>query len=192
MEFSCEQIGLNQEELQERIVDGLAEKLLYKYVVDEEGDFQADSPIKKRLDKLIQETIDGEVERLGQKFIIPKIQALIEGAAIQATNQWGETKGEPKTFIEYLVDRADAYMREPVDYNGKSKSELSSYDSNRFKRSSTRLTWQVDNKLQYAIDAAMKTIIKGANESLADSLSKTVRFRIKEIADSVKVETKIK
>lgn len=192
MEFSCEQIGLSKEELQERIVESIADRMLHQYVTDDEGEFRDNSPIKLRLDKLITASIDAEVERIGNEFIAPKIEALIEGATLQATTAWGEPKGEPKTFIEYLVERAEVFMVEDVDSSGRGKSQLSEYDRRNFRAAGKRLPVMIDKHLQYQVDTAMKAIIAGANQSLTESLTETVRIRLKEVADKVKVTTTVK
>lgn len=90
-------IGITAEELQERVVDRIAERALG------DDDFSPGSPLKRQIDKEIQERIDLAVTEIADKHILPNVSEYIETLTLQETNKWGEKKGEPITFVEYLV-----------------------------------------------------------------------------------------
>lgn len=184
MEFTCEQIGLTPDELQERVVDGIIHKAMNAYVMDENGELV--HTVQSRLNDALRGKITDAIDRAAEKYLSGKIEALIEGQVLQKTNEWGEKRGVPVSFIEYLVKRADEYMREKVDFQGNSRAEQG-YGSS-FKAANTRISYHVEKHLQYSLDQAMKQVVKGGNKTLADALTEAVRIRIGEVVSKTKVE----
>jgi hypothetical protein len=92
------------------------------------------------------------------------------------------------TFIEYLVARAEAYLREDVNFDGKSKDEHSGYS---WSKSQTRIVWLVNKHLQYSIESAMKDAVKTINDAVTEGLEKTVKVKLEEIAKGLKVNLKM-
>ncbi len=174
MEFSCEQIGLTEDELQARIVDGLIERLLSE---DRRCFFD------ERLRKEVSSRLDAEVERIGNEEVAPKLHDMIDNFCLQKTNQWGEPKGEKKTFTEYIVERADEYFSEPVDHNGKPKG-----DSYSWRAKGTRMEYAIDKHLQYTLESAIKEILRHGQKSLSDSLIEAVKIHVGEAMKTLKVK----
>lgn len=183
------QIGLTQEELQERVVNRIVDAVMYSHSADDEG---REHVIKSRFRQQIQDhaksAIDKAVTAIGDKFVVPAMKEYIETFTLQETNTWGEKTGKKLTFVEYLVKRAEAYSQEQVDSSGQTKQE--SRDSY-WKPSTTRVSYLIDKYLHYQIDIAMKTVIGDANKLFVGSLKKAVEVSLAEIGSRLKVEVKV-
>ena len=188
MATDLEALGFTKEEIAERVIDRITASILTTGATDEDGyGYEVPSEFKRDLDKAVKARIDAEVTRIGDEHILPHIADLIDGVTLQQTNQWGEAKGEPVTFTEYLVERAEAYMTEPVDYNGKTKKESGNFS---FSAKGTRVAYMIDKHLHYAIDTAMKKALADANATIAKGLNESVRTAIKNLTVNVKTEVK--
>ncbi len=113
---------------------------------------------------------------------------MVENLTIQQTNQWGEKRGESMTFIEYLTQRADHWLREEVSYDGKAKSQ-SDYN---WRKNGTRVEHMVNSHLQYAVSTAMKNAVDAANKTIIGGLEQAVKIKLGEIAVQLKTEVKSK
>lgn len=187
--LTLEALGLTQESLAERLVDKLAEGLLSSMDYDEDGHtFRGESPFANKLNRMVKDRLNSLVDDLGAKHVVPKVEEMVEGMVLQQTNQWGEKTGKPVTFIEYLTQRADHWMREEVNYDGKTKGS----DSYSWKKAGTRVEYVIDKHLQYSIETAMKAAISAANQSIIGGLQEAVKIKLAEVAASLKVEVKTK
>ena len=185
MNIDLAALGFTKEELQDRVIDQIVQSVMYGRYSDEDGDETfRDSRFKQELDKRVQARIDDTINALAEKHILPNVSAYIEELTLQQTNQWGEKKGAPVTFVEYLVQRAQAYMQEQVDHDGKDKaSSNSSYWSGK----QTRITYLINNHLHYSIESAMKNALQVASGEIARGIHETARVKLNEIAASMKV-----
>lgn len=173
-----EAIGLSGEELQERVIERAAQKLA-KRVYGEES-----SELRDAVERIIGETVN----KVADEELRPWAEGQIEAVVMQRTNEWGEKRGEPMTFREYLIHRAESYLLELVNYEGKSRVE--SRDSYGFKESGTRIAHMVDKHLHYHIESAMKAAVAEANSQIAAGIQETVRIKLAEISQALKVEVK--
>lgn len=186
MGVTLEDLGLSQEELQDRVIESLCDKLLKdSWFDEEEGATSRPSSFREKLDKEIQRRIDEGVSRVADRGF--DAQNAIESLCIQKTNQWGEKTGQPMTFVEYLVHRAEAWMEEPVDYNGKAKIS----GDYRWKQSSTRMAYAVDKYISHHIETAMKQVIQDGNKILVGGLQATIKAKLAEIAEALNVTVKV-
>lgn len=185
MSIDIESLGFTKEELQERVIERLCEQFLTTKAIDQFGD-EAEMPTRMRtqLEERIKATINERINAIAEAHILPNVAAYIEELTLQQTTQWGEKKGEPVTFIEYLVARAKAYMQEQVDHDGKSKEEGSSYG---WSGKQTRITHLIHAHLQYSISTAMKDALQVATGEIAKGIHETCRLKLNEIAASMKV-----
>ncbi len=184
VEFTCEQIGMDQAELQERVVSGLVNKVL--------GERDEDFPyneVMKEANNLITEAVNAKVKAVADEFVLPRIEALIEGFCLQKTNQWGEKIREEMTFTEYLVKRAEDYLTEKVDYDGRTKAERGGFTWNPHQ---TRIANMIDGHLHYEISRAMKTAVDGAMESITEGLADTCKIKLAEIGKKLEVKVMTK
>lgn len=188
--ISLESLGLTQEELTNRVVAKIAESMTTGVYHDEDGtEYFDDSNALRGLNRKIEAMINAKVDEIGEKYILPKITGVVENLTLQKTNEWGEKRGEPVTFIEYMVQRAEAYMTEKVNYEGKSQSQCGSYS---FSPTQTRITHLVEKHLHYSIDTAMKTALNDATTNIAKGINETVRLKLNEAVAGFKVTTAMK
>lgn len=189
MELNLEALGFTKEDLQQRVVENIAAQLLGDtYSDDEDHSYIKASQLQRKLEELITERIDEVVKAQAEAHILPRVNEMIENITIQSTNQWGEQKGTPITFIEYLVKRAEEYMVEIVDRDGTGNGEGNYKWSGR----QTRITYLIEKHLHYSIETAMKEAMKTATSAIAQGIHETARIKLNEIAASLKVEVKTK
>lgn len=187
--ITLESLGFSQQELQERVVEKLCEQVLRSVGYDEDGDeIDVDSKLSQTIEKRVKAHIDATINGLAEKHVLPNVATYIENLTLQATNKWGERRGEKVTFIEYLTQRAEAYMQEEVNYEGKPKGT----DSYSWHGTQTRLTHMVNQHLHYSIETAMKNALQIANSAIAKGIEETVKIKLGEVTASLKVSTEVK
>lgn len=188
--ITLESLGLSQEDIAERVVDRIVDRLLNSYVADEDDeDVATSSKYMTNLQELVHKKINESVENIAAKHVLPNIETYLEGLCLQETNSWGEKKGKPVTFIEYLVQRAEAYMLEEVNYEGKSKGQNGSYS---WSKSGTRISYLVNQHLQYSIQTAMQNALKDANSHIVGGLEQAIKIKLAEVQNSIKVGVTVK
>lgn len=185
MEFDLKQIGLTNKKLQQQLVSHLGDRLLGESSVD--GGYISESDLSRDVRELIKTQIDETVRDLADEHILPNVTRLVEGAVLGKTNEWGEKKGKDFTFKEYLVDRADKYLAEKVDFQGKDEQETGKYN---FKGKQTRITYLINKHLHNSIETAMRQAIQNANDVLVGGLEETVKQKLQEISARLKVAVK--
>lgn len=192
MTIDLQTLGFSQEELQERVVERICDQLLTS--MDYNPDSDEEQPVASRFQNavkdLIKKRIDTTIEALAERYVLPNVAQYIEDLTIQQTNEWGEKRGTPMTFIEYLVQRAQAYMREEVNHDGKAKGEADSYGWSGSKQ--TRITYLIHKHLQYSIETAMKDALQVATGEVARGIHETARHKLNEIAAALKVSVQTK
>lgn len=179
-------LGITPEELIDRIVAKATEELLTNEAYDEEGDpvGRRATDLARRIEKNIQVHVDAKIQALADQHVLPNVSAYIEGLTLQETNRWGERTGQKMTFIEYLVQRADAYMREEVNFEGKGKAENGSYSWN---KSGTRVAFMVNKHLHYSIEQAMTQALTHANSTISQGLEEAVKIALANATAGLKV-----
>lgn len=184
---SLEALGITAEDLTQRIVDQAVESLLESSGYDPENDRETtyESRFKREIEKRLQEAVDAKISSLAAEHLVPKVGELIEKTNMRKTNQYGEPKGESMTFIEYIASRADAYMSEDVDYNGKSKAE--SGDSYSWRSCGPRLTVLMRNYIRDTLEKHAKQAITDVNQVIAKNIEKAARDAITSAASAIKV-----
>lgn len=189
MEFKLEALGITENELQDRVVDTMATKLLTRSFLDHDDERNfGETRIGKMLNKVIEDRINQAVSAIADKHVIPNAVQYLENICLQETNKWGEKKGAKLTFIEYLVSRAEAYLTEPVSYDGKTKGQ----DSYSWRANGTRVEYLINQHLQYSVETAMKTALSEANKSIVEGLESAVKIKLNELAVALKVEVRRK
>ena len=188
--LTLKSLGITHEELLRRLVDQMIGKLLYDEYLDEDGRpaGHRDSEFKQKLEEQFRAKVDESVETIAGRHVLPNVEQFVEGLVLQKTNKWGEGKGKPVTFVEYLVERAEVYMSEEVNYDGRPKGT----DGYSWRAHSTRLVHAVHEHLQYEIDRAMKEVIKDANSQLSKGIQGSVKVALEQLLAKVKCEVKVK
>jgi len=189
MSLDIESLGFTKEELQERVIARICETLLssVEYDPDDGNEYPIASKFKNAIDDRIKKQVNETINQIAEKSVLPNVSAYIEQMTIQQTNGYGESRGTPATFIEYLTARAEAYMQERVDFKGKSKEESGGYS---WSGTQTRITYLVHEHLHYSIETAMKGALKIANSAIATGIQETVKLKLAEITEKLKVEVK--
>ncbi len=183
--ITLESLGFTQEELQQRVVDQLCETAMARRVVDNEhGDNYMPSDVRKQLDKLVKDRCDEKIKEIADKFILPNVAHQVETLVIQKTNQYGEKTGEPVTFIEYLTKRAEQYLMEEVDHDGKTKEESR---GGYWNKNQTRITYLINSHLEHHIGQAMKNALALTQEGVGKALLETAKIKLNEFATGIKL-----
>lgn len=191
MAISLEELGLSQEEIVDRVISAAARKLLHGFLPEEREDGKPDlEPLAKRLKDYIRDAIEEKYNEIYEEHIKPGIGQLIDKLTLEETNRWGEKKGEALTFKQYLVQRAEHYMKEEVDYQGNTRNQKGSCYS--WKKEGTRIAHMVHKHLHYRIASAMKEALKKANSTIVEGLEKAVKIKLASIAQALEVHVKTK
>lgn len=186
-DISLSALGLTEERLADRLVEKLAQHMLSSLQYDEDdGEWHGESRFAKRLSDQVAAKMNKIVDDLGEKHILPRVTEMVENLTIQQTNQWGEKRGEAVSFIEYLTQRADHWMREEVSYDGKTKGQ----DPYSWRKAGTRVEYMIDRHLQHSISTAMQNALSAANQTIIGGLKDAVNIKLGEIAVQLKTEVK--
>lgn len=184
-ELSIEALGISREEIVDRLVDRLAEQVLREHVAgdDLESETPFDRPPRKSpllnvIERRVMAKIDQAIDDIAARNVLPNVASYVESLCLQETNKWGEKIGKPIGFVEYLVKRAEAWITEPVDYQGKPKAR------------GTRISHMIHEHLDYQIQTAIKQALADLNSSVAKGLHETVRLQLNEVLGKLKVEVK--
>lgn len=185
--FDLKTLGLSERELQDRVIAHIADLILSSKSYDEDGDpVENASKFKQQIVALVQKRINEKLADVAEKYVLPKVSEFIEDLKLTATNQWGEKTGKTKTFIEYLTERAEAYLREPVNRDGKTQEECRAR-CDTFTAEAPRLTRLVNDHLAREIKISMDEAVKTAHGGLSKALAETAAIQLGKIAQSLKV-----
>ncbi len=186
MALDLVELGLTKEELQDRVVAKMCDELRRTWYQDEDGASVGDSPLYKALVKETQVRLNLAIKELADKHIAPKLENLIGQFTLQATNTWGEKKGQPISFTEYLVNRAETYMTDLVDCHGNTVRGCSSAPKQ------PRLVYLINHTLQHHINIAIKEIIGDANKTLAKALAESCKLELTNMAEKLRISVTTK
>ncbi len=194
MAIDLAELGITQEELVDRAVEQIAKTAVSERVqtIDEDGnpaDYMETTPMGRQIAKAIQARLDTAVANIVETLVLPDIEARIRSLVLQKTNQWGEAKGEAVTFVEYVTEKAEAWMTEKVSFDGASKAE--SRNAHNWTGTQTRISHAVHKYLQYEIETAMKKVLGNGTATLVKGIQETVKIKLAEIADGLKVTAQL-
>lgn len=101
---------------------------------------------------------------------------------MRRTNTYGEPKSPPMTFKEYIASRAESYMSEDVDYNGKSKAEG---DYN-WRSCGPRLSVLMKSYIKDSMEKAAKwPPVNDINKVIANNIEKAAKDAIASAASAI-------
>jgi hypothetical protein len=178
-----QQLGLTVDELQTRVIDKICDTLLVRFENDgDDGEYPVGSPLAKKLEKRVQEIVTSAVDKFADANIRPGIEKLVETIKLQKTNAWGEKNGGTISFIEYLAQRADAYLQEQVNHDGK-------IPDGSFGRHGMqpRIAYLIDQHLHYRIATAAQEAMKPILDSMAQGMTDIARVKFDEASKSIKI-----
>jgi len=184
---TLEALGISPETLGDRIVDQAVEVLLSTsgFDPDTEEETRYESRFKKAIEVRIQKAVDEKIAALAAVHLVPRVGEMIEKADMRQTNRYGEPNTPPMTFKEYIAARAESYMSEDVDSNGKNKSENG--DSYNFRSAGPRLTVLMKMYIKDSMESAAKAAVNDINKVIAKNIEKAAKDAIVSVAGSLKV-----
>lgn len=184
---TLESLGISPEELGSRIVDQCADALLNStgFNPDTEEEVRYESRFKREIEARIQKAVDEKIAALAAVHLIPRVGEMIESANMRRTNHYGEPKGEAMTFKEYIAHRAELYMSESVDINGRSKEE--SGDAYNWRAAGPRLTVLMRGYIHDTLEKHAKAAVTDVNKAIAKNIEAAARDAITAAAAGLKV-----
>jgi len=185
--ITLESLGIAKEEIIERVVSRAVEQLLAENAYDEDGDEHAmPSKFATLMKKRIMERVDRAIDEIAGRNVLPNVTAYVENLVLQETNKWGEKQGKTLTFTEYLVARAEAYITEHVNYEGKNQAENGSYS---WSKHTTRIAYLVNKHLNYTISSSVESALKAANSKIAGGIEGAVKIALEQALSKLRVKT---
>lgn len=189
MSLNLEELGITHEDLTERVVEKLCDQLLNSYSFNEDGHASSrSSQFRQSLDTLVKTKIDEKVAALADAHILPIVSTYVENLCLAETNKWGEKKGTTFTFIEYMVARAETYLTEFVDRDGKGKDESGNYG---WTKATSRISWMIHQHLHHNIKGAMELALKDVNSKITGGLENAVKIALADAREKLKVDVRI-
>lgn len=181
-------IGISQDKIIELVVNQIVASVMSGTSYDEDGDeVMCDSAFSRRVEAYVKQAIDAKVAAIAEQHIVPTISKTIDEFVIKKTNEYGEMKGEPVTFTEYLVSQANQWLQAEVDHSG------NPVQGHRYNTTyQTRLTHCVHEYLYGTIAGAMKDAVNGIGSKIGDSIRETTKIQLAKIAEAVQVTIKTK
>lgn len=181
MEFSCEMLGITQDQMRDMVIEKMADKALEEVGLDEEGNAYKHmnkavlNAVYKRVDVMVHEAVTKILSETTEKGI----EEWVAGLGFLRTNNYGEPKGEPLTFREWLEKKVSAWFNEKVDANG-STSGYGSKDTN-------RLSLIIHKHIHYHVQTCVERVIKDGNAVIAGGIEANVKQALSDIAAKMKV-----
>jgi hypothetical protein len=174
MNLNLTDIGLTPETLQQRVVESIVDSILHDRYTDEDGNVSTSytSRFKEAANKEIVKATDAAVAKMVTDYMATNIETVLATTIFAPTNGYGEPKGVPRSFREYIVNQITEYMNEQVDEKGAPKPKGYSYN---WKSECTRAMWMVDACVKKNLQDAIRETLASANASIAESITETVR-----------------
>ena len=188
---TLEALGVSAEDLAERIVDQAVHSLLYSTGFNQETEEEVtyENKFKRAIEAKIQQTVDTKISAIAEEHILPRVGEMIEKADMRKTNRYGEPQTPSLTFKEYIAHRAESYMTEDVDYQGKSKADLEDKKESTYNWRSCgpRLTVLMRNYIRDSLEASAKAAVSDVNKAIANNIEKAAKEAIAVTAANIKV-----
>lgn len=190
-EVTLENLGISNEDLLEKLTDKLCENLLTRYSYDDDMQgYPVSTEFKRLMDKKIQELVDAKLQTIAEEHVMPGMIEKIDSMIVRQTNEYGEDVEEPVSLVQYLVKKAENYMYQEVDSNGKPTGSQRHWERN--KPQNTLLAYQIDQYLHVYIRQAMETVIGAGNKTLVKALSEACKIQLENTAKKLKVSVETK
>ena len=185
---TLEALGLNTTELGDRIVEQAVDALLRStgFNPESEEEYTCESQFQREIHKRVKEAVDAKIASIAEEHLIPRVGEMIESADMRQTNRYGEPTSPSLTFKEYIASRAEVYMSEDVDYNGKSKTE--SGDSYNWRSNGPRLTVLMRSYIRETLENSAKAAVNDVNKVISKNIEKAALAAITSAASDLKVQ----
>lgn len=188
---TLEALGINKEDLAERIVGQAVHALLYSTGFDPETEEETryESRFQKEVEKRVQQAVDAKIAALAAEHVLPKVGEMIEQADMRRTNRYGEPQSPSMTFKEYIAHRAEVYMSEDVNFQGQSKEE--SGDAYNWRKEGPRLTVLMKAYIKDTLERSAKAAVADVNKVIATNIEKAAKDAIASAAENLKVSVAV-
>lgn len=173
-------LGLSIEKLREVVIERATAQLVASV---------RDRDYSHSMEGIINNATAAAVKEYADQVVLPQVRDQLEDVCFQMTNEYGEKKGEKMTFRQFLVNRADAWMTEPVDFRGKTKAEVYGGSWSKYQ---TRVAHLVHEHLHFSIRHAIETALKDMNSKVATGLAETVKTQLALVLAGLKVSVSTK
>ena len=134
----------------------------------------------------MKKQIDDALNDFAARFVVPGISKYLETLLLQPTSSYGERKGDPKTFLEYLTKRAGEWLSDKVNEKGKTREE----DGYSWKEWGTRGAWLVDGQLKGRITDLIVGGVNDTHAAVANAVLEQVKTALARTVTSIQVTTK--
>jgi hypothetical protein len=193
--IELEDLGITREDLTERLVANLAERLLSEHGIpvrttvrleDDEGDDVDDvvtSPFAQALHDRVESAVAEAVDRVAAEHVIANLDQYLISLDMTPTNRWGESNGPRLTLREWIDQRIDGWLRERVDYHGRSRAEGSGGGAD-----TPRIVYLVHQHLHTMVGVRIEKALKEVNTAMGEGLAEVVRDEVGKIAERLSVE----
>jgi hypothetical protein len=184
-------LGLSEDSLIDRVVNRIAEMVVHdaRLEDDDEDGGGRSTKFAELMRRRVARRVDTAIDEIAARNVLPNVAQYVEVLVLQETNRWGERTGKPQTFVEYLVARAESYLTEEVNYEGKTKAETQTRGFS-WQGAQTRVAHMVHEHLHHSIKLAMEKALQSANSQIIKGLRETVEIKLAEIAAKLRVEVK--
>lgn len=184
---TLEALGISPEALGARVVDQCVDTLLNStgFNPETEEEVRYESRFKREIEARIQAAVDAKIAAVAATHVLPRVGEMIESANMRRTNNYGEPKGEALSFKEYIAHRAEVYMTENVDVNGRSREEADGAYG--WRAVGPRLTVLMQNYIRDTLERHAKAAITDVNRAIAKNIEMAARDAIAAAAAKLKV-----
>jgi hypothetical protein len=187
-------LGITKEDLVDRLVGSLTERLLSEQGIrvqstipdaedDDEPEMVTFSPLGQALHGRVERAIAEAVDKVAARHVIDNLEEHLAGLDMTPTNRWGERQAEKMTLREWIDQRIDGWLRERVDYNGRSKREGSGGGAD-----TPRVVYLIDQHLKHAIGSKIEAALKRLNTEVGESFAAVVKEQGGKRADKLTVK----
>ena len=166
---TLESLGITREEVLKRVVN----QILSQEFKEEDSD-EFSMRVTRLVAKMVEKKFSEQTTAVLDKFMGEDLMKGLETYIIQKTNSWGERVGDPQTFRQYITSRAEAYLLEKVDRDGRTNDAYG--DKNQ-----TRGAWIISNAIGDNLRKILSEAMMNAQTVLAKSVTETVKLQMEEI-----------
>jgi hypothetical protein len=171
MALTAEDIGLSQDEVQSRVVEAIADQIVTTASCDDEGN------VHKRRASFVtrmENTVESVIRQRAEKLIDSQLEAVIDkilSSGFQPVDSYGEPKGEKTTLRDMIKKKAEAFLSERVDKNGKTADRYADPVGTRL---DVAMQKHVDGVCTATVQNELKTAVEAAKGKIGTMVAKVI------------------
>ena len=183
--MNIDQLGISQETLVNMVVDKIASSILDSRIEGDDFSSHVELQFEKRVGEQVKKAIEQGIEKVigqtTQDAIENAVRTMVDSTTFTETSRYGEPKKPPITWREMLVSKAEHYLSEPVDSDGKPKGQ-GGYDS---RYDATRAAWLIYRYMGKELHDAAAKMLANANAQIVGGMKKAIEQKLSEITVSL-------